>query len=237
MFDINTDKELAHGVCDVLKGRLWEKKNDQQKEMLTAESLSAALHELGYDISAESADTAPYRNWYSSVEKLIFVAMRNMKFCIKQEHETVSLMFNNRRCDMYVTARYSLDDVVTFLVDADRDIPAIMGKCKKKLLDAKKKEKMKALSKATVESVVKATLKDTDIQYRLELKEQRAYITLRLNNGLETTVYLSYKTFMQKIPHIVPMVRQLNEMMDALGQPIHIKSTYYQNAGNWVESK
>lgn len=104
-------------------------------------------------------------------------------------------------------------------------------------IEEQKKLKMLAVNQATVTAVVKSTLKGTGIGYRLDLGENRAYLTLRLDNGLETKFMLSYKSFMKKIPYIRTTVEQLNGIMRTLEQPLRIKSTYYRQKDDWEISE
>ena len=119
----------------------------------------------------------------------------------------------------------------------DNDMPKIIKQCTERIHNQKKKEKMKALSKATVETVVRETLKNTGILYKLDLNDQRAFLTLKLDRGLETKFSLSYKSFMDKMPFVVSTVRELNAIMNSLDQPIRVKTTYRGDKDKWEESK
>lgn len=236
-FDLNTDKELAHTICEEINRQFWKLERHVDGDDLSAQALEERLSSLGYEVSCEQEKTRPYHYYYDNKD-FFFVAMNNMDFCVKGRQEDIELIFARLqyRGSLYISIR-NLDVIVDFLVKIDNDMPKIIKRCTERIYNHKKTEKMRALSKATMETVIKETLKNTGILYKLDLNDQRAFLTLKLDRGLETKFNLSYKSFMDKIPYVVSTVRQLNAIMNSLDQPLRVKTTYHGDKDKWEESK
>lgn len=236
-FDLNTDKELAYAICEEILRRFWKLERRVDGDDLSAQALEERLSSLGYEVSCEQEKTAPYQNSYDP-ERGFFVAMRNMDFFIEDRKDSVKFIFARLQYHGSLSIGIqNLDVIVDFLVKIDNDMPKIIKRCTERIYNHKKTEKMRALSKATMETVIKETLKNTGILYKLDLNDQRAFLTLKLDRGLETKFNLSYKSFMDKIPYVVSTVRQLNAIMNSLDQPLRVKTTYHGDKDKWEESK
>lgn len=235
-FNLNTDKELAYAICEEISSQFWKLEYRKEHDVLSVQMLAERLSSLGYEVSNEKEKTIPYHNYCN--KDCFYVAMRNMDFCIEGRTNGIELLLARIQYhgSLFISIQ-NIDYIVDFLVKIDNDMPKIIKQCTERIHNQKKKEKMKALSKATVETVVRETLKNTGILYKLDLNDQRAFLTLKLDRGLETKFSLSYKSFMDKMPFVVSTVRELNAIMNSLDQPLRVKTTYHGDKDKWEESK
>ncbi len=238
-FDLNMASNLRGVVHDKISGRFYKLKYHDEKAFI-ADDFLKEMESLDIETFKDKEHTDPYQGYHWSKKELTLLRFKNFDCCLNAHASDTSLEFEkvSTYYDIKVT-HYTSKDVIDLLLQLDKDMPSIIKTCKADILKAEKKAKMKALSKTTVASVVKATLKGTGIKYKLDLHDTQAYLTVKLDKNLETKFALSYKDFMKKIVHVVSTVEQLNSIMRSLGQPLRIKSTYFRinKDTDWEESK
>ena len=238
-FDLKMESNLRGIVHDKISAKFYQLEYHKEN-FLAAEEFLKEIKHLDIDMFKDEEHTDPYQNYRWTKKELTLLRFKNFDCCLNVLSSDVSLEFGmgTSYYDIRIT-HYTVKDVIDLLLQLDKDMPSIIKTCKAVILKAEKKAKMKAISKATVSSVVKATLKGTGIKYKLDLNENQAYLTVKLDKNLETKFALSYKDFMKKIVLITSTVEQLNTIMRNLGQPLRVKSTYFRrnNDSDWEESK
>lgn len=232
-FDISMDARLQKDVYyKICKGLYQLKSTDSS---IDADDLLHRLKASGIETNKDEKLLTPYQSyWYE--EDLTLLQFKNFDCCLCSRSDQIYLTFS--RNEEYRITEYTPQDVIDCLLKVDQDMPQFISSCKADILKEQKKAKMKAMNRATVTAVVKSTLKGTGIKYKLDLNENQAYLTVKLDHDLETKFALSYKDFMKKIVHVVSTVEQLNTIMQNLGQPLRIKKTYFRNnsENDWEES-
>ena len=238
-FDLKMDSNLQRAVHSKISSRFYKMEHHDEKVFIVDDFLNE-IKTLAIEIFKDKEHTDPYQNYYWKEKVLTLLQFKNFDCCLNVDSDDFSLEFE--KSSSYYDKKvsyFTAKEVIDLLLQLDKDMPSIIKTCKAEILKEEKKAKMKALSKATVSSVVKATLKGTGIKYKLDLHDNRAYLTVKLDYDLETKFALSYKDFMKKIVHVTSTVEQLNTIMRNLGQPLRIKGTYFRtnNDGDWEESK
>lgn len=238
-YNLRMDSKLYQRVSDAIRSICYKLKRDEEAEPFTIFELVEALNAKGYTLSENEEEVKPYLGFMWHKDYLFLVKMHNgdCGLCKYENNEGMTIFVGRGANNGYYVKGVRLETVVELIVQIDNELPEIITKCQEQILKEEKKAKKLALSKSTIDTVVKATLKDTGIQYKLSLSSQKAILTLRLDNGLETNIHLSYKNFMDKIPYIKSTVERLNGIMSELGQPLRIKATYYRDKESWMESK
>lgn len=238
-FDRKMASNLQSAVHSKIYDRFYQLEHHDEKTFV-ADDFLKELDALDIETFTDKEHTDPYQDRFWGTKDLTFLRFKNFDCCLNVQSNDASLEFEkvSRYYDIKVT-HFTTQNVIDLLKQLDKDMPAIIKTCKADVLKEEKKAKMKALSKATVASVVKATLKGTGIKYKLDLHDGRAYLTVKLDYDLETKFAISYKDFMKKIVHVTSTVEQLNTIMRNLGQPLRIKSTYFRTnkEEDWEESK
>lgn len=233
-FDSNIDATLQNAVYhEIYKGIYNIKSTDSS---IDTDDFLQRLKATGVKTYKDDNLLKPYKSYWFK-EDLTLLVFKNYDCCLCiSSDKDLSLKFPGKKEDCI--KHYNPQEVIDFLLLIDRDMPQIISSCKAKIQKRQKKAKMKAMSKATVTAVVKSTLKGTGIKYKLDLNENRAFLTVKLDHDLETKFALSYKDFMKKIAHVVPTVKQLNTIMQNLDQPLRIKGSYFRtnNENDWEES-
>ena len=238
-FDLNMVSGLRGAVHNKIRDRFYNRRYDKVMRFVVDDFLQE-IEKMGGETFKDKELTDPYQGYRWEIKDLTLLRFKNFDCCLNICSNYTSLEFErvSGYYDINVT-NSTTQEVVDWLLQLDKDMPSIIKACKKSILQAEKKAKMKALNKSTVASVVKATLKGTGIKYKLDLRDTQAYLTVKLDHGLETKFALSYKDFMKKIVYVVSTVEQLNSIMQNLGQPLRIKSTYFRvnKEDDWEESK
>ena len=239
-FDLLMDSNLQNAVHKEITKRFYKLEYHEEKSLM-ADDFLENLKTLDIEIFKDKKHTNPYQDCYWGERELTLLQFKNFDCCLNV-YSSVEVSLEFKKGTSYYDIRitnFTIKDVIDLLLQLDKDMPTIIKTCKADILKEEKKAKMKALSKATVSSVVKATLKGTGIKYKLDLHDSRAYLTVKLDYDLETKFALSYKDFMKKIVHVTSTVEQLNTIMRNLGQPLRIKGSYFRtnNDENWEESK
>ena len=238
-FDLQMDSNLRSAIHEEITKRFYKLKYHDKKALMPDDFLKK-LKNLDIEMFKDEEHTVPYQNYRWTKKELTLLRFKNFDCCLNVHSCDASLEFGigTNYYDIRIS-NYTSQEVIDLLLQLDKDMPSIIKTCKADILKAEKKAKMKAISKATVSSVVKATLKGTGIKYKLDLNENQAYLTVKLDKNLETKIALSYKDFMKKIVLITSTVEQLNTIMRNLGQPLRVKSTYFRrnNDSDWEESK
>lgn len=232
-FDISMDARLQKEVYYEIYKRLYQLKSTESS--IDTDDLLQKLKASGIATNKEEKLLYSYQSyWYK--EDLTLLQFKNFDCCLCSRSNNIYLKFSRNEEDRIT--EYNPQEVIDCLLQVDLDMPQFISSCKAAILKEQKKAKMKAMSKATVTAVVKSTLKGTGIKYKLDLNENQAYLTVKLDHDLETKFALSYKDFMKKIVYVVSTVEQLNKIMQNLGQPLRIKKTYFRNnsESDWEES-
>ena len=240
-FDLKMDSNLRSAVYAKISKRFHQLKYHNEKIFIADDFLKELKNsDTDIEIFKDKEHTDPYQDYYWGTNELTLLRFKNIDCCLNVHSSNISLEFPKVSSYYDVTINYfKVQEVIDLLLQLDKNMPSIIKTCKAEILKEEKKAKMKALSKATVSSVVKATLKGTGIKYKLSLHDSRAYLTVKLDYDLETKFALSDKDFMKKIVHVTSTVEQLNNIMHNLGQPLRIKGSYFRtnNDGDWEESK
>lgn len=240
-FDLKTESNLKGAVRDKISKRFHLLEYHDENIFIPDDFLKELKKsDTNIEIFKDKEHTDPYQDYYWGTSELILLRFTSFDCCLNIYSGNISLEFPkvSSYYDITIT-HFKVQEVIDLLLQLDKDMPYIIKTCKADILKAEKKAKMKALSKSTVASVVKATLKGTGIKYKLDLHDSRAYLTVKLDYDLETKFALSYKDFMKKIVHVTSTVEQLNAIMRNLGQPLRIKGSYFRtnNDEDWEESK
>lgn len=234
------ERALFEKVSDSIYTMCYKLDRDNGAAPFTIFDLVDALKSKGYTLEEDKEEIKLYTSGYMSDQDDYFLVKMKHGDCVlqKYQHNSGMTIFAKRgyRNGTYVR-EMRLEDVVEMIVRVDNELPAIIKKCQKAILQSDKNAKKLAINKRTLDTMVKTALKGTGIKYRLSLADQRALLTLQLDHGLETNIHLSYKNFMDTIPHIQSTVERLNEIMKELEQPLRIKATYYREKDTWTESK
>lgn len=96
-----------------------------------------------------------------------------------------------------------------------------------------KRAKMRTFNEVSIETLLKAKLKDTGIRYHLRKQQYRVVLTLTMGHHTQATFYIQHSKFREQIDMVLPAIAQLNQLMDSLGQPIRVKARDYHI--NWTD--
>ena len=98
-----------------------------------------------------------------------------------------------------------------------------------------KRAKKRTLNEVSIETMLKAKLAGTDIQYHLRKQQYRIAVTLTMSHNTQATFYIQHSKFREQLDMVLPAVNQLNQLMDELGQPIRVKVRDYHIEWNEPE--
>ena len=90
-----------------------------------------------------------------------------------------------------------------------------------------KRAKKRALNEVSIETLLKAKLKGTDIRYHMRKQQYRVALTLTMGHYTQATFYIQHSKFREQLDMVLPAVNQLNQLMDELGQPIRVRNRDY----------
>lgn len=94
-----------------------------------------------------------------------------------------------------------------------------------------KRAKLRSMNEVSIDAILKEKLKGTELKYRVKRQQYRVTLTLVMKHNVQATFIIQHSKFRQQLEKILPAVKQLNDLMDDLGQPVKIKTL--EHNGNW----
>lgn len=97
----------------------------------------------------------------------------------------------------------------------DRIMPELMERLEGLPLKVKKMLMTRAVNKQTAEALITRYLKDSGLDYSLDMQTQRARVDVVLNKGKRASFYVYYKRMYDELEKLVPAVESLNGIIDS----------------------
>ena len=77
-----------------------------------------------------------------------------------------------------------------------------------------KEEKIKEISKNSIEVWLAATLKDRNYTYYISKEENKAMLSIRMKNGTQLDIPVYYKKFRKIMPNLIETIEKYEQMID-----------------------
>ena len=97
----------------------------------------------------------------------------------------------------------------------DRIMPELMERLEGLPLKVKKMLMKRAVNKQTAEALITRYLKDSGLDYSLEMQTNRAAVRITLNKKKTARFYIYYKRMYDELEKLVPAVESLNDIIDS----------------------
>ena len=96
-----------------------------------------------------------------------------------------------------------------------KNVPELMERLEGLPLKVKKMLMKRAVNKQTAEALITRYLKDSGLDYSLEMQTNRAAVRITLNKKKTARFYIYYKRMYDELEKLVPAVESLNDIIDS----------------------
>lgn len=92
------------------------------------------------------------------------------------------------------------------------------------LHECEKQEKIRQTARATIRTVIPNLMAQTGYEWNLVEEDDRAILQVKMKRAKMIEITLGYKTFANKIPELVNVIKQMDELISTIPYPANIKS-------------
>lgn len=97
----------------------------------------------------------------------------------------------------------------------DRIMPQLKERLEALPMKVKKMMMTRAINQQTAESLITAYLKESGLEYSLEIQTHRAAVWVQLHKKKRARFYVYYKRMYDELEKLVPAVESLNDIIDS----------------------
>lgn len=92
------------------------------------------------------------------------------------------------------------------------------------LLENEKQEKIRQTAKNTIRVLIPNFMAQTGYEWNLVEEDERAILQVKMKRAKMIEITLGYKSFTDKIPELMNVIKQMDELISAIPYPANIKS-------------
>lgn len=93
--------------------------------------------------------------------------------------------------------------------------------------DVKHRRLTKEIRATTAKAVIKAAMKAAGLKHNFVGQTYRAKVSVMITHNRMLTVYISYKTLNESLPHVIESIKKIRSELESLGSNISINKSYY----------
>ncbi len=120
------------------------------------------------------------------------------------------------------TAR--LDELIALINKYIEDYQENQNQLNSKILEFEKNEKFKDTARKSIKAIVEAKMRGTSYQWNLTEEETRCVLCIKMKRSKMIEITLGYKSFTDKIPEMLEVIKQMENLLETIPYPVNIRS-------------
>ncbi len=209
--DVKTNPDMdMQFIFDELKKRYDEDKVDGRREVYTTKkkthiywSISLAIQKgNSEEIRVHLSNSRISQNYPSTFLLYMYIESRDyILFHSNNRNEVLSLI--DRIYDDYERNMEELDAL---------------------LVEVKKEQKVHEIAQTSIRTIVPSIMAKTNHEWNLVEEDARSVLQIKLKHGKMMEISLGHKSFSDKIPEMLKVIEQIENLLETIPYPVDIKN-------------
>lgn len=207
--DVKTDSDMdMHFIFDELKKKYGEDKVNGKREVYTTKKKTNIVWSISLAIQKGNS-------------KEIWVGLSNSR--ISQNHPSTFLLY-------IVSSDYILfhsnnrNEVLSLIDRIYDDYERNMEELDALLVEVKKEQKVHEIAQTSIRTIVPTIMAKTNHEWNLLEEDARSVLQIKLKHGKMMEIYLGHKSFSDKIPEMLKVIEQIENLLETIPYPVDIKN-------------
>lgn len=144
--------------------------------------------------------------------------------CVSHQYVTCFLISINNDIRRYWCNSYRYQEIFNLFCNFYNDYESNKNELTNLLLEYEKNEKIKTVAQQSIKAIVEAKMTGTGYKWDLQEEGSRCVLRIKMKRGKMIELTLGYKSFTEKIPEMLEVIKQMENLLDTIPYPVNVRS-------------